>query len=416
MALSWLADTTADPHALPATEGGRGAGGLGGRVFSLPSKVLETNHPGNISGLEAFLETVVSLGGAQAGVIRALTHDGGYMRLMAAVGLSEEFLQRELLIGVCGVCGNAVRDDEIATASDFRGCAQLFSAHQTGGRCFRHVVAVPLEYKGEPVGVFNLFFDRPEDCRPNIKTLLRPIGQLLGLTLENAILERERSRMTVIHERQAMAADIHDSLAQTLAFGRMRVPLIEDAICARDTQQALRYCGELKSELVHAQGALRGLITHFRAGLDSGGLRRGLREAAARFRETSGIPLEFDNHIPDLKLRGEVEVEVFYIVQEALANVCKHAKATRTRLGVDHVEGGIELVVEDNGAGQWLLPQQAASCEGKAGHFGLRIMRERAERIGGRLEIETMPKGGTRVRVFIPDDEVVADRGDKKDE
>lgn len=401
MALSWfVAD---DAHVASDVSANASAPHDAARVFSLPGKVLEANHPGNIAGIDAFLETIVKLAGAHAGAIRALTHDANYMRMIAAVGLSDEFLQRELLVSVCGICGEAVRDDDIRTASDFRGCSQLFTARKSGST-FRHAIAVPLEYKGEPVGVFNLFYDHPEDCRPDIATLLRPIGQLLGLTLENALLERERSRIMLLAERASMATDIHDSLAQTLAFGRMRVPLIEDAINGGDDTRALRFCGELNRELTVAHGALRGLITQFRAGLDAGGLRRGLHEAAARFRENSGIALEFDNQIPDLKLSGDVEVEVFYIVQEALANVSKHARASRTRLGIDYVDGGVEVVVEDNGTGG-LGGRMIQGCDagGSAkGSFGLSMMRERAERFGGRLEIETMPKGGTRVRVFVP--------------
>ena len=390
MALSPIDAETPTSPALPAGECPR--------VFSLPSKVLEANHPGNIAGLDAFLAAIVKLAGAQAGVVRSLTHDANFMRLVAAIGLSDEFLQRELLVSVCGVCGEAVRDDDIHSASDFRGCSQLFTARRSGGT-FRHIIAVPLEYKGNPIGVFNLFYDHPEDCRPDIKTLLKPIGQLLGLTLENATLERERSRMAVAEERAAMATDIHDSLAQTLAFGRMRVPLIEDAAKAGDEDRVARFCGELNRELTVAHGKLRELITHFRAGLDAGGLRRGLHEMAARFRDNSGIDLEFDNQIPDLKLAGDAEVQVFYILQEALANVAKHAKATRTRLCVERVGGGIEIAVEDNGSGQF---SQCAAL-GKPGSFGLSMMRERAARFGGRLDIENMPKGGTRVRVFVPD-------------
>lgn len=401
MALSWFVADDAGAGSGPSTPAA--APGDTARIFSLPAKVLEANHPGNIAGIDAFLDTIVKLAGAHAGAIRALTHDANYMRMIAAVGLSDEFMQRELLVSVCGICGQAVRDDDIRTASDFRGCSQLFTARRSGST-FRHALAVPLEYKNEPVGVFNLFYDHPEDCRPDIATLLRPIGQLLGLTLENALLERERSRVMLLAERAAMATDIHDSLAQTLAFGRMRVPLIEDAVNAGDQGRALRFCGELNRELTVAHGALRGLITQFRAGLDAGGLRRGLHDVAARFRENSGIALEFDNQIPDLKLSGEAEVEVFYIIQEALANVSKHARASRTRLAIDHVDGGVEVLIEDNGTGNLggRIMQPADSEKASTGSFGLTMMRERAERFGGRLDIETLPKGGTRVRVFVP--------------
>jgi len=372
------------------------------KLFSLPRQVLETNHPGNIAGLDGFLKMVVGLTGAQGGAIRALTHDGEYLRLVAAVGVSEEFFQRELLVGVCGVCGDAVRNDDIHSSSDFRGCSQLFTAHRQGG-CFRHVIAVPLEYKDEPVGVFNLFFDHPDDSHSEIKVLLKPIGQLLGLTLENTMLERENSRASLINERQMMATDIHDSLAQTLVFARMRLPLLEDSIREQDQVRAYRYCDELNHELTRAHRALRELITQFRAGMDGRGLRRGLREMVARFRETSGIALEFDNQIPDLKLPGESEVQVFFIVQEALANVRKHAKATRARLAVESVRGGIEVVIEDNGCGLLCEPQMSGNGVAAGGFYGMRMMRERAEHFGGRVAFENLPKGGARVRVFVPD-------------
>lgn len=372
---------------------------VAGKPFSLPRQVLETNHPGNIAGLDGFLHAVVGLTGAQGGAIRALTHDGEFLRLVAAVGLADEFLQREFLVGVCGVCGDAVRDDDIHASSDFRGCSQLFSAHRKGG-CFRHVIAVPLEYKGDPIGIFNLFFDRPDDSHSEIRVLLKPIGQLLGLTLENALLERENTRARLVSERQAMASDIHDSLAQTLAFARMRLPLLEDAIREQDQARGYRYCNELSQELTRAHRGLRELITHFRAGMDGRGLRRALREIVERFRETSGVALEFDNQVPDLKLPSESEVQVFFIVQEALANIRKHARATRARLAVESIRGGVEVIVEDNGCG---LLSEPTGGSGDAGFYGLRIMRERAQRFGGRVAFENLPKGGARVRVFVPE-------------
>lgn len=366
----------------------------------------------SIPGLDGFLRTVVGLVGARGGAIRALTDDGEYLRLLAAVGVNEDFVQDEFLVGVCGVCGTAIRDDDIRTASDFRGCRRLFEACDQG-TCFGHVIAVPLEYKGEPVGIFNLFYDRTDEAHSEIQVLLKPIGQLLGVTLENNALERENARASLINERQMMATDIHDSLAQTLAFARMRLPLLEDAIRDQDSPRCYRYCDELNQELSRAHRGLRELITHFRAGMDSRGLRRGLREVVERFRETSGIALEYDNQIPDLKLPGESEVQVFYIIQEALANIRKHAKASRARLAVEGVRDGIEVIIEDNGCG--LLSDLPAGQPGTidTGSYGLRIMRERAQRFGGRVSFENLPKGGARVRVFIPGPAPVSEAGNK---
>ena len=364
---------------------------------------LQLPQPGQpgIAGLDSFLQLMVGLTGAQGGAIRALTHDGEYLRLMAAVGVTDEFLRNELLVGVCGVCGDAVRHDDIRVSSDAQGCVRLLSACAQRGHCFGHVIAVPLEYKDEPVGVFNLFFERPDDTHPQIDVLLKPIGQLLGLTLENSLLERENSRAWLVHERQAMAADIHDSLAQTLAFARMRLPLLEDAIAAQDAVNCRRYCNELDQELKRAHRGVRALITHFSAGADGRGLSCELNEVVERFREASGIALEFDERIPDLPLDGESEVQLFFIVQEALANIRKHAGATRARLAVRSVSDGIEVVIEDNGRG--LVPTAGQAAGAGSGSFGLRIMRERAQRFGGRVTIESLPEGGARVRVFVPE-------------
>lgn len=362
--------------------------------------VYQTRPTGQVTGLEGFLQTVAGLAGAQGGTIRCLADDGEHLRLLAAVGVSDDFLRNECQFSACGVCGRALRHDEIHSTSDFRGCPRLFGAHRQDS--YRCVIAVPLEYKGQPIGIFNLFFDHPVRLSVEIRGLLKPIGQLLGLTLENRSLERENSRASLVSARQEMASEIHDSLAQTLAFARMRLPLLEDAIREQDSHRSYRYCNELHQELTRAHRGLRELITHFRAGMDGRGLRRGLREMVERFRETSGITLEYDNHIPDLKLPGESEVQVFFIVQEAFANIRKHANATRARLAVESLGDDIELVVEDNGCGLFAGLPPAPCSTVDTGFYGLRIMRERAQRFGGRVAFENLPKGGARVRVFVP--------------
>ena len=114
VALSWSVAEAFKMASSPVNDTAAGTEQV--KVFSLPGKVLEANHPGNIAGIEDFLQTIVKLAGAQGGVIRALTHDANYMRMIASIGLSEEFLQRELLVSVCGICGQAVRDDDLAAA------------------------------------------------------------------------------------------------------------------------------------------------------------------------------------------------------------------------------------------------------------------------------------------------------------
>lgn len=369
----------------------------------IPRRDRERGDPVPITGLDGFLDTLVKMAGARAGAIRALTTDGEYLQLIAAIGLPQEFIQRELLVGVCGMCGEAVHDDDVHDSNDETGCREL-DGGCLAGSLFHRAMAVPLEYRDEPVGVFNLFFDRDQVARPEVEHLLRPVGQLLGLTLENSRLERENARASLVNERQIMAAEIHDSLAQSLAFARMRLPLMQDAIRKQDQVRSFRYCGELNEELGSAHQRLRELITHFRAGMDANGLIHSLEETSANFFERTGIVLEFRNGLPDLQLPMEHEIQIFYIIQEALANIRKHSRAHHASLVLVRDGDDIIITVEDDGCGNMPGEDAAGVDDGvpEHCHFGLKIMRERAGRFGGSVEFRNLPGGGARVRVLVP--------------
>jgi two-component system nitrate/nitrite sensor histidine kinase NarX len=369
----------------------------------IPRSDRERGEAVPITGLEGFLETLVKMAGARGGAIRALTTDGKYLQLIAAIGLPPEFVQRELMVGVCGMCGEAVQDDDVHDSQDYAGCSALKDGCLAATH-FHRAMAVPLEYRDEPVGVFNLFYDRDQVSRPEVEHLLRPIGQLLGLTLENSRLERENARASLVNERQIMAAEIHDSLAQSLAFARMRLPLMQDAVRKQDQVRSFRYCGELNEELGSAHQRLRELITHFRAGMDPNGLIHSLQETSANFFERSGIVLEFRNELPDLQLPIEHEIQIFYIIQEALANIRKHSQAHHASLSLVRRGDDIIITVEDDGCGS-VADETAELANGdlsESCHFGLKIMRERAGRFGGSVQFENLPDGGARVRVRVP--------------
>ena len=87
--------------------------------------------------------------------------------------------------------------------------------------------------------------------------ILRSVGELLGLALNNARLEQEHLRATLMSERQMMAAEVHDSLAQSLAFVKMRMPLLHDAMRAHDDARAQQYCDDVRSAVTQAHASLR---------------------------------------------------------------------------------------------------------------------------------------------------------------
>lgn len=354
------------------------------------------------SMLDAFLVTVVRLAGARAGAVRALAADGDRLQLVAAFGLPADVLEREALIHDCGVCGEALRAEGVQVADDPSRCGRLAAGSSFHKVC-TGTVAVPLEYKGRPVGVFTLFFDGVDNLRGDVIHLLRPVGQLFGLALENARLERENLQSSLLHERQTMAGEIHDSLAQSLTFVRMRMPLLQDAITSQDQARALRYCDDVNEELGSANRRMRELITQFRAGMDSQGLRRALERIADTFFERSGIALDFQCAGEDLGLTADQEVQLFHVAQELLANVRRHSGARHASMRIERKARQLTLQVADDGRGFPAAVLDSASGQPCAGAgFGLQILCERAQSIGASVTLENAVGGGARVSVRLP--------------
>ena len=346
--------------------------------------------------LARFLGPIVQLAGAQAGAVRVLSDAGDRLQMVSGLGLPDGLCSREQAVDRhCGHCGAAADAQRLVWATDLSACAERSEGSYFGQGCQR-LLAVPLQHRGRVLGVYNLFFGDAEEPGPEVQAILRSVGELLGLALNNARLEQEHLRATLMKERQMMAAEVHDSLAQSLAFVRMRMPLLQDAMLAHDDSRAQRYCDDVRSAIGQAHASLRSIITHLRAPMDPQGLMHALSASADHFRRSTGAELDFVNEAPSLRLPPEQEAQVFHIVQEALTNVARHAGARHARLHISSAPGGlVQILVEDDGAG---LP----AVGGGGAHYGLEIMGERARRLGGTLEIGARVGGGTCVRLAFP--------------
>lgn len=345
--------------------------------------------------LRRYLGTMMRIAGAAAGVVRVLTADGEHMRLVAALGLPEDLLERERVVPLaCGTCGTALVRGEEMSSHDLEHCGKAMQHDFFLGCAELH--AVPLRHQGATVGVFNLFLHKAGAIPEDVRALFRAIGEHLGMALENARLTRENRRIGLVNERQMLANQVHDSLAQTLAYARMRAGALRRAQAEGDTTLAARYQGELESALDTAYGELRGLIGQFRTPIGALGLTGAIREALDAFRARSGMEVHFEDRALDPGLSPEQEVQALHIVQEALVNVERHAAARHVRLVIERASGRHRVLIEDDGAGF------DAAAAAQPGHFGLAIMRERAALLGGALSVQRLPDGGTRVALSIP--------------
>jgi len=356
--------------------------------------------------LERFLIAIQALAGAQAGAVRVLTDDGKSMRLVAQQGLPVDVQIAERLVASdCGACGVASAGDVLRWVDDVKTCAKHTEHGYFGLQCHR-VLAISLPHDGQALGIYNLFFDSDPRINPQMETMLRLIGQLLGLALHNAKIERERLRVTVLKERQEMVNEVHDTIAQTLAYVRMRLPLLNESMLAHDDQRSLKYFSDVKKGVGEVHDKLREVMTYFRTRMDPLGLLHALQGVADAYFDRVGISLEIRNSAHGLNLTDEQEVQVFYVIQEALANIAKHSMARRAIVSIDRDHQQLEFRIEDDGLGmdEPSVSMLVTLAKGLAptNHFGLDIMQSRAKRLGGSLVVGPNDGGGTRVQLLLP--------------
>ncbi len=212
---------------------------------------------------------------------------------------------------------------------------------------------------------------------------------------ERAVYELERA---IADERARIARDIHDGTAQSLAFVRMRVDLWRDWI-KRDPERLDAELRELKTTLREQIGELRRAIFALRpVQFDELGFVGGLHRYVVEFANQHDWETRIDLHGAPPELSPELEAVCFRVVQEALTNSAKHAGATHVDVTICQADGGLQVIVRDNGRGF----DPGPAVEGDARHVGLRQMRERLAAYGGHLTILSRPGAGTELRAWVP--------------
>ena len=347
--------------------------------------------------LNKFLETAISMVHAGAGVIRITLPDEQTLQIISSIGLSGEQLETERIVElVCEECGKDAFRRGLCSAN-IEDCEVRHNGNTH--RQFRSVISVPLESQNTPdalLGVFTLFFDTPQSSSGHAANTAVTFADLLGALIEHIRSNRETRRAEMLMERQSIANEIHDSLAQTLNYARMNTTLLTDAVRNNNGAMAAEYARDLDEALEISQKPERPLITDFRSEMDPAGLLHALQMLVERFRQQNSIVLDCVIRVADLDLPLEHEIQAYHIVHEALSNIAKHSNASHARLIVDHRAGYYIFTVEDNGTGgDDLTPVE--------GHYGIVIMRERAQRIGGEIRAESAKGLGTSVQLLFPE-------------
>ncbi len=367
---------------------------------TLPStRNVTTPQVGELRALlETFLESIIGTVNATAGVVRLFSPDGCTLEIIGSAGLSADLRQHaESFVGLDYKASNNATFGHVIHALD----TGSYNAEQNGHPAsshFQSLVAAPLEIPnspGTPLGIVTIFFDVPRKAASQIMNTIAAFAEVMSATIEHTRTNREARRIDLLAERQMISNNIHDSLAQTLAYSRMRVSLLLEAILAANEPMSTKYAHDLEEALEIAQKSARELITEFRCEMNSGGLLAALKSITRQFREQNNIVLEYHNRLVDLELPLEHEIQVSHIVREALTNIARHSGATHARLFVDARFGYYVFTIEDNGS-------IASTFTPVEGHYGMMIMRERAHHIGGEIKVDSVSGSGTTVQLFFP--------------
>jgi two-component system nitrate/nitrite sensor histidine kinase NarX len=257
----------------------------------------------------------------------------------------------------------------------------------------RHWLALPMMAAGELLGVVIASRSVPIALDPTTLTVLMLLGDQLTAGIATARLRQQVQAAELERERMRLAAEVHDGLAQDLALAMRELALLETdppPEAARASQERLR---EAISE---AHRLVRARLVDMSAGTPLGGLRSALEDVCERFVHR-GMHVSVNAPGDAFDVEPATTAVVIRVLNEALTNVEKHARAENVDVSVERSNGWLELRVRDDGSGF-----DAAHAVTGDGHLGLGLMRGRAEDAGGSLDLTSIPGEGTRVSLRLP--------------
>lgn len=232
------------------------------------------------------------------------------------------------------------------------------------------------------------------------------------MAIDKARSEDEANRLSLMEERNRLAHELHDSLAQTLASLRFQVRVLDETLRGGQEPDVWHELEKIENNIDEAYSELRELITHFRAPIDKRGLIPAVEHLIERFQYQTDITIFLQKEWNVLHLPASIEVQALRIIQESLNNIRKHSQAHTVRVILrSDTQGDCRVLIEDDGIGIQNVPNEEDTL---GDHLGLSIMHERAKRIGGTVKIESEPNEGTRILLQFGHTELPSHKDNKK--
>ncbi|MBI4202106.1 MAG: GAF domain-containing sensor histidine kinase [Chloroflexi bacterium] len=349
--------------------------------------------------LDTSLDTVLQVASADAAEVW-LMEGGQTLTLCCHRGLHREaFMERTSFAVGEGVPGKVAQSGALFLTHDLPAHPD-FLRQEVLRAGFHTFCALPLLYRGRLVGVLAVAAVSPDVLKNSGETrILEGVGEWLAIAIENSRLYQQVQDTAVLQERERLAREMHDGMAQLLGYINTQTIAVNKLLADNrlaDAREELTRMGDITRDLyADVREGILGLRT---ATLRQEGLLFAIQEYIQRYMELAGIKVSVVNDSQFPPLLPSTEIQLMRILQEALTNVRKHARASEVVVTMHLNQTALNIAIADNGTGFDLerLPSKGWP------RFGLQTMRERAEAVGGALAITSYPGQGTTVTVSVP--------------
>lgn len=262
-----------------------------------------------------------------------------------------------------------------------------------------HSKQFPLAFAGQQLGELEVIAASP--LNESTSRLLSSFSQLLAKVFHVERLLRQEQQLLLKEERGIIARELHDSLAQSLSYLKIQLTLLKRSCsqsCANDHNREI--INAIASGLDGAYRQLRELLTTFRLSINESDLEIAVQQLVDQLRQQSAPSITLDYQLNQQPLPPHQHIHLLQIIREAVINAIKHANCASIQISCLPLERGmVQVVIEDNGSG-------INKDTKKMHHYGLTIMKERAESIQGKLDINKLDSGGTQVCLLFPENNI----------
>lgn len=260
----------------------------------------------------------------------------------------------------------------------------------------RYHASIPLCHRDRKIGVLNVARTDWQELSEDDLRILSTVGGMLSIAIERAQLFERSAQLGAVEERNRLAREIHDTLAQGLTAITLQLETA-DALLEADAQRARRFVQRaLQLARANLDEARRSVLDLRAAPLENRSLPDALAQLAAETTAQTGIAVKFEHRGGNPPLKVRLQVGLYRIAQEALNNSVRHADAAHILVRLTVMPDSIELIVEDDGRG--FDPQQIPPGD----HFGLIGLNERTKLLGGQFMLCSQIGEGTTMRVAVP--------------